>query len=82
MLGQGSQDGEDGQQGVGVPNMQDQSWGAGNQGHVHRVMNEYPGGEMTKQQFIETCEADDTRDIAESLFKVFDKDKSGTMDFW
>ena len=44
-------------------------------------MNEYPGGEMTKQQFIETCEADDTRDIAESLFKVFDKDKSGTMDF-
>ena len=44
-------------------------------------MNEYPGGEMTKDQFIETCE-DDTKDIAESLFKVFDKDDSGTMDFW
>ena len=43
-------------------------------------MNEYPGGEMTKDQFIETCE-DETRDIAESLFKVFDKDESGTMDF-
>ena len=44
-------------------------------------INEYSGGEMTKEQFMETCE-DDTKDIAESLFKVFDKDGSGTMDFW
>ena len=43
--------------------------------------NEYPKGEMTKEEFIETCD-DDTKDIAESLFKVFDKDGSGTMDFW
>ena len=39
--------------------------------------NEYPKGEMTKEEFIETCD-DDTKDIAESLFKVFDKDGSGT----
>jgi Ca2+-binding EF-hand superfamily protein len=44
-------------------------------------MNENPTGEMSKEQFIETCD-EDTKDIAESLFNVFDKDGSGTMDFW
>lgn len=44
-------------------------------------MNEYPKGEMTMEEFIETCD-EETKDMAESLFKVFDKDGSGTMDFW
>ena len=43
--------------------------------------NEHPSGEMSMEEFVDTCD-EDTRAFAESLFKVFDKDGNGTMDFW
>ena len=46
-------------------------------------MKNHPTGEMTKDEFIETSKqlGDMKRCMAESLFRVFDEDDSGTMDF-
>ena len=44
----------------------------------------YPAGVMTKREFVEYClEKDDTAEesLSEALFKIFDKDSSGSMDF-
>ena len=46
-------------------------------------MKKHPTGEMTKEEFIEASKqlGDTKRCMAESLFRVFDEDDSGTMDF-
>ena len=47
-------------------------------------LEKYPAGEMTKKEFVDYClEKDDTSDesISETLFNIFDKDSSGSMDF-
>ena len=66
-------------------------------------MKECPGGEMTKERFVELSEVntifwpdpghdiflihlqtvlgDEAQFLADSLFRVFDDDGSGTMDF-
>ena len=45
----------------------------------------YPSGEMKKEDFVSySLEKDDMmeEDTAESLFAIFDKDSSGSMDFF
>ena len=46
-------------------------------------MASHPTGEMSKEEFMETTKKMGTmkRSMAESLFRVFDEDDSGTMDF-
>ena len=46
-------------------------------------MKKHPTGEMTKDEFIETSKqlGGTKRCMVESLFRVFDEDDSGTMDF-
>ena len=46
-------------------------------------MKSYPIGEMSKEEFIEATKKMGTmkRSLAQSLFRVFDEDDSGTMDF-
>ena len=46
-------------------------------------MKKHPTGEMTKEEFIEASKqlGDMKRCMEESLFRVFDEDDSGTMDF-
>ena len=46
-------------------------------------MKKHPTGEMTKEEFMETSKqlGATKRCMAESLFRVFDEDDSGTMDF-
>ena len=47
-------------------------------------VDKYPSGEMKKEDFVSyILEKDDMaeEDTAESLFGIFDKDQSGTMDF-
>ena len=49
----------------------------------NNFMKNYPTGEMTKEEFIENSKKMGTmkRCISESIFRVFDEDNSGTMDF-
>eukprot|EP00092_Neocalanus_flemingeri_P013638 GFUD01014709.1.p1 GENE.GFUD01014709.1~~GFUD01014709.1.p1 ORF type:complete len:221 (+),score=70.16 GFUD01014709.1:66-728(+) len=47
-------------------------------------MKECPAGEMSKEKFVqlsETVLGDEAQFLADSLFRVFDDDGSGTMDF-
>ena len=46
-------------------------------------MQQNPTGEMTKEDFIKSSKlsSDEKGFMAESLFRVFDEDNSGTMDF-
>ena len=47
-------------------------------------MNTCPTGEMTKAQFLESSKSilgDEEGLMADSLFRVFDEDGSGTLDF-
>ena len=50
----------------------------------HVNLDKYPTGEMTKEQFVAySLEKDELaeEDNAGSLFEIFDKDSSGSMDF-
>ena len=49
------------------------------------IAAKYPSGEMKKDEFVAySLEKDDMmeEDTAESLFGIFDKDSSGSMDFF
>ena len=48
-------------------------------------LEKYPAGEMTKEEFVAYClEKDDTAEesMSEALFRIFDKDSSGSIDFF
>ena len=51
--------------------------------HYKKFMKSYPTGEMSKEEFIEATKNMGTmkRSMAKSLFRVFDEDDSGRMDF-
>ena len=47
-------------------------------------IEKYPAGVMTKQGFVDYClERDETAEetLSETLFQIFDKDSSGSIDF-
>ena len=44
-------------------------------------MKTCPDGEMTKDKFVTSYQSDSEGMLADSLFRVFDEDGSGTMDF-
>ena len=48
-----------------------------------KFIKNYPKGEMSKREFVEATKkmGNMKRSMAESLFRVFDEDKSGSMDF-
>ena len=48
-----------------------------------KFMKNYPRGEMSKGEFVKATKkmGNMKRSMAESLFRVFDEDESGTMDF-